>query len=163
MLRPRAYSVNFGATANTGAVDWFELIAGSTVGLLLLGVFIGQTTEAGDTAEEQIEWYVKRASGSYTSGSSGATGVARTPVLGGDAAATFTAETNNTTRIAVGSGTLVTLHNSAFNVRAGLEMWWTPETAPSCAGSQALAIGMNTTPADSISWTGTVYVGELVP
>jgi hypothetical protein len=159
----RCYTVVFAASAQAGAVDWFELIAGSTTGLALLGLDIGQTTELGDAAEEQIDWYIKRASGTYTSGSGGNTGVARTPVRAGDAAATLTAETLNTTRIAVGTGTLTTCHNSAFNLRNGLLQFWTPETAFTCSASQALAIGMTGAPADSVTWVGTAYVAELIP
>ncbi len=81
----------------------------------------------------------------------------------GDAAATFTAETLNTTKLLVGSGALVTIHDGAFNVRSGLREIWTPETAPSVSVSQALAIGMDAAPADSITWKGTAYVGEILP
>lgn len=163
MIPLRVYTVLFAASAQTNAVDWFELIAGSTTGIALLGIDIGQTTELGDAAEEQIDWYIKRASGSYTSGSGGNTGVARSPVRAGDAAATFTAESLNTTKIAVGTGTLTTMHNSAFNLRTGLLQYWTPETAISCSASQAIAIGMTGNPADSVTWVGTAYVAELIP
>lgn len=163
MIIPRVYSVILSASAQAGAIDWFELIAGASSGLMLLGLDIGQTTELGDTAEEQIDWYVKRGAGAYTSGSGGNTGVARSPVRAGDAAATFTAETANTTKIAVGSGTLVTLHNATFNVRSGLQIFWTPETAYSTGVSQALAIGMTGAPTDSITWVATAWVGEIIP
>lgn len=163
MIDPRVYVVNFAASAQTVAIDFFELIAGASGALVLLGLDLSQTTELGDAAEEQIDWYIKRATSTYTSGSGGNTGVARTPVDAGAAAATFTAETLNTTKIAVGSGTLTTLVNSAFNVRTGLQIFWTPETAPRCSASSALAIGMTGAPTDSITWVGTAYVGELAP
>jgi hypothetical protein len=163
MFRPRVYTVPIASTSNTVAVDWVELITGTTVGLMLLGIDLGQSTELGDAAEEQIRWYVKRATGTYTSGSGGATGIARPPVNAGDGAATFTAESNNTTQIAVGTGTLTTLLTSTFNLRTGLQLFWTPETAFTCGISQAMAIGMSAAPADAVTWEGTAYVGELVP
>lgn len=163
MIEPRTYSVILPASAQAGAIDWFELICGGTVAIVLLGLSIGQTTELSDAAEEQIDYYVKRGAGSYTSGSGGSTGVARTPKAPGDAAATFTAETANTTKIAVGTGTLVTIHNDTFNVRSGEKVFWTPETAPQAGPSQALAIGMTGAPVDSITWVCTAYVGELAP
>lgn len=163
MIPLRAYTVSFAASAQTAAIDFLELIAGATTGVALLGLDIAQTTELGDTAEEQIGWYIKRASGSYTSGSGGNTGVARPPVRAGDGAATFTCESLNTTQIAVGSGTLTTMLQSAFNLRAGLQVFWTPETAITCSVSQALAIGLTAAPADSVTWIGTAYVAELVP
>lgn len=163
MIPLRCYTVVFAASAQTNKVDWFELQTTSSSGIALLGLDIGQTTELGDSAEEQIDWYIKRGSGSYTSGSGGNTSVARKTVRSGDAAATFTAETLNTTQIAVGSGTLDTLLNSAFNLRQGLQLWWTPETAFTAKVSEALAIGMTGNPADSVTWVGTAYVAELLP
>lgn len=159
----RVYTVGFAASAQAGAVDWFELITGASGALALLGLDIAQTTELGDTAEEQVGWRIIRATGSYTSGSGGNTGVARPAIAPGDSAATFTAETLNTTQIAVGTGTLTTLLQSAFNVRVGLQMFWTPETAPRIGASSALSIGMTAAPADSITWIGTAYVSEIAP
>lgn len=163
MVPLRVYTVSFAATAATAAVDWFELTTTSAGSIALLGLDIGQTTELGDTAEEQIGWYIKRATGSFTSGSGGNTGVARPQVHAGDANATFTAETMNTTEVAVGSGTLTTMLQSAFNLRGGLQMFWTPETAIHCGISSALAIGLTAAPADSVTWIGTAYVAELAP
>lgn len=163
MVPLRTYTVLLPASAQAGAIDWFELIAGSTSALALLGLDIGQTTEVTDAQEEQIDYYIKRASGTYTSGSGGASAGTPGPVRPGDAAATFTAEIRNTTRIAVGTGALVTLHNSSFNIRAGLDKLWTPETAFGCGPSQALAIGMTGAPTDSITWVATAYVAELAP
>lgn len=163
MIPERRYTVNFAASAQTNAVDWFEFLTGASGAIALIGLDIGQTTELGDTAEEQIEWYIKRGTGSITSGSGGNTGVARPPVIANDAAATFTAETLNTTRIAVGTGTLTTLHTSAFNVRSGLQVFWTPETAICSSASSSLAVGMTNNPTDAITWVGTAYIAELAP
>lgn len=162
MWSPRVYTVSFTATAATVAVDFFELIAGASMGLALLGVDVGQTTELGDTAEEQLRWFVKRASGSYASGSGGNTGVARPPCRSNDAAATFTAETLNTTQAAVGTGTITTIHASTFNVRTGLYQVWTPEMAITCDVSEALVVGLGAAPADSTTFEGTAYVAELI-
>lgn len=163
MAAGRVYAVTLAATATASAIDWFEIISGSTAAFAIIGWDIGQTTELGDAAEEQIDYYVKRGAGSYTSGSGGNTGVARSPLQPGHAAATITAESANTTKIAVGTGTLVTLHNAAFNLRAGLKEWL-PEEAWFYAGpSQAIAIGMTGAPADSVTWVGTVWVLETAP
>lgn len=162
MFRPRAYTVPLATLASAAAIDWVEIITGTTAGIMLLGIDIGQSTELGDAAEEQIRWYIKRATGTYTSGSGGTT---PTPVRvnAGDGAAVFTADAMNTTQIAVGTGTLTTVFQSTFNLRTGLQMFWTPETAITNGISSALAIGLSAAPADSVTWEGTVYVGELVP
>lgn len=161
MARP--YAIVLPASAQAGAIDWFELIAGASVAFDLWGWRIGQTTEFGDTQEEQIDFYIKRAAGSYTSGSGGSTGVARAALQPGDAAATLTAETANTTKIAVGTGTLVTLLNDTFNVRNGEREWLPPEFVLGCGPSQAIAVGMTGAPADSITWVATAFVLEKAP
>lgn len=163
MIPLRCYAVSFAATAETVAVDFFELIAGANCGIGLVALDIGQTTELGDAQEEQLSWYIKRASGSYTSGSGGNSSVARPPVRSGDAAATFTAETLNTTQIAVGSGTLTTVHQGSYNIRSGLPPIWIPETVITAKASEALAIGLAAAPADSVTFVGTAYVVELAP
>ena len=162
MIQFRVYTVTFTASAQSGAVDWFELIAPSTCGISLFALEISQSTDYKDAEEEGIRYYIKRAAGSYTSGSGGNTGVARTPVRSGDTGATFTAETLNTTQAAVGTGTLVTVHQSVFNIRVGLDRIWTPETAISCRASEALVIGMGAAPGDSVTWEGTAYVAEIM-
>lgn len=163
MISARCYCTSFAASAQTNKVDWFELQTGSTGYIALVGLDIGQTTELGDAQEEQIDYYIKRGTGSVTSGSGGNTSVARKATQPGEAAATFTVETLNTTQLAVGTGTLDTILNSAFNLRAGLQQFWTPETAFCIAPSSYLAIGMTGNPADSVTWVGTAYVMEYSP
>lgn len=161
MVPLRCYTVSFAASAQTAAIDFFELITGAGGTVALLGLVIGQTTELGDASEEKLRLKFTRATGSYTSGSGGNTGVARPPCRAGDAAATFTAETLNTTQVAVGSGTLTVINQEPFEVRAGFERFWTPETAFTSGPSSALAIGLAAAPADSVTWEGTAYVAEL--
>jgi hypothetical protein len=163
MIPLRVYTVGFSASAQTAAIDFFELITGASGAIALFGLVIGQTTELGDAQEEKLRLKFTRATGSYTSGSGGNTGVARPPVRAGDAAATFTAETLNTTQIAVGSGTLTVVNQEPFEVRAGFERFWTPETAFTIGASSALAIGLAAAPADSVTFEGTAYVAELAP
>lgn len=162
MIQFRVYTVCFTATASAAAIDWFELTAPSSCGLALFSLDISQSTDYKDAEEEGVRWFLKRAGSTYTSGSGGNTAVARTPVRSGDAAATFSAETVNTTQLVVNTGTLVTVHQSVFNIRTGLLQLWTPETAPSCKASEALVIGMGAAPTDSVTWEGTAYVAEIM-
>lgn len=157
---PRAYTTVAVATAETAAFDLFELVAGSSKGLILLSLDIGQTTEVGDAQDEQIAYTIKRFAGSYTSGSGGNTGVARPPTDSLSAAATFTVETMNTTQAAAGSGTLTTLYQSTYNVRAGLYLVWTPETAFRCSVSEGFVVSI-AAPADSVTFVATATVGEM--
>lgn len=153
------YTVSFAASAQTAAIDFFELISPSTMGIALHAVFLSQTTEVGDAQEEMLNVLIQRGVGTVTSGNGSAATPA--PVDQSDAAATFTAETVATTQIAVGTGTLTALHREAFNVRSGWQMIWTPETRPRAFGGARLAIGLVSAPADSVTWVGTAYVEEL--
>lgn len=162
-MEGRIYEVSFAATSETVAVDFFELITGSTGAIEIVGIDISQTNKVGDANENMLGWYIKRATGSYTSGSGGSTGVARSPINPGDAAATFTAETLNTTQVAAGTGTLTTIHQSAFNIRQGLQWVPPPELTVRAAISSALVIGLTGAPAAATTFIGSVLVAELFP
>jgi|SRR6185312_2914350 len=152
----RLYTAVFSAVAVTAAQDFFELNAASSKGIRLHQLFLSQHSDVGDAQDEILHWTVKR--GATTSGSGGSTPTA-TPVTDGDVAFSGTVEANNTTRAS--AGTIVTLHDDGFNVRAGLPLVWTPETRITCVGGGRLVIGLEAAPADSLTMNGTVYFEEL--
>jgi hypothetical protein len=155
----RLYTVEFGPTAVTTAVDFFEIAPADDKPCLVHAIDIGQTTELGDAQEEQLEWSIRRGGTAYTSGSGGSS---KTPVLLGsdDAAAGFTAEVLNTTVATFTAG--VIFHHSAFNVRTGLLWVPTPELRPRVSQANGgLVVRCEATPADSITFVGTLYVEEL--
>ena len=67
---------------------------------------------------------------------------------------------NNTTTAPAGTG--VTLHTSAFNVRAGLEYWWPPECRPGASQANTTIVVRITAPTDALTMSGTLYVEELI-
>lgn len=156
MASRSAYTVVFGGVAVTAQQDLFEITPADDRPVEILGLFLSQTTEAGDTAEEQLRYAIIR--GHTTSGSGGS---APTPQLlePRAAAAGFTAEVNNTT--IASAGTAVTLHDDSFNVRAGLALWFPPEcTHAADQSNTTIVVRLLTTPADSITMNGTLYVME---
>ncbi len=154
----RMYTVSFAAEAETAALDFFELTPADDKPIAVHGLFIHQTTETGDAAEEMLEWSVVR--GHTTSGSGGTAGTIE-PLNAIDSAAGFTAEYLNTTIASL--GTTDTLHRGTFNVRVGLEMWLPPECRWYCSQAQtSLVVRLISTPADSISFVGSIYVEELI-
>lgn len=155
----RRYVVAFSAVAVTTVIDFFEIKAASTKPLKLLAVKISQNTEVGDAQSEQLHILVKRAAGSYTSGSAGTTPTP-VPLISGDAAASFTCEANNTTQASAGTGTLTTLLADADHVQAGWNYLPTPETLITCQAAEALVISLGTAPADSITFNGYAIVEE---
>lgn len=157
MIIPRVYSVVFQAVAITASQDLFELTPADDKPVRLLGIFLAQNTDVGDAQDEILRWSVIRG---HTTGGSGGTAPTPRPVSRSDAAAGFAAEVNNTTKATV--GTTHVLHADGFNVRSGLQHWWTPETCPEASQADTtILVRLETAPADSITFDGTLYVGEL--
>jgi hypothetical protein len=153
----RVYSVQFENVEITAAQDFFEVSPADDKPVKLLGLFLSQSTEVGDSAEEMLRIQVIR--GHSTSGSGGSAGTA-VPVDPNSAAAGFASEVNNTTIASAGTG--VVLHSEAFNIRSGLAMWWTPETCPVAnQANTTIVVRLMANPADSVTMGGTLYVEEI--
>lgn len=152
----RIYTVVFQAVACTASQDFFEVTPADDKPVGLLGLFIANSTDFGDAQDEVLRWSVIR--GFTTSGSGGSAPTPR-PTGRSDTAAGFTAEVNNTTK--ANTGTTNIIHADGFNVRAGCAHWWTPETTPiATQGDTTLVVRLESTPADSITLDGTLYVAE---
>lgn len=151
----RMYTVSFAGVAVTAAVDLFEILPAANKPCYVHGLFLGQTSDVGDAAEEILRFSIVR--GNTTSGSGGAAATPR-PMDSNSVAAGFTAETNNTT--AASAGTAVTLHSDTFNVRSGYGIWWTPEARPRVNNANLLVVRLGAAPADSLTMSGTLYVEE---
>ena len=110
----------------------------------------------GDTQEEGLSIIVK--SGQTTSGSGGS---APTPVPqnASDSAAGFAAETNNTTKAS--TGTIVTHHADNWIIRQPFNLILPDRLQQELAGSRRWTVELGTTPADSITMSGTIYVEEF--
>lgn len=156
MANDRTYCVEFEAVAVTAAVDFFELTPADDKPIEILGIFLSQSSDTGDTAEEILRYRVIR--GHTTSGSGGAAPTPR-PLNRSDTAAGFTAETCNTTIASVGS--TVNLHSDAFNIRTGLQLWL-PDGCEwgATQGDTTLVVRLMAAPADSLTMSGTLYCRE---
>ena len=153
----RMYSVSFTAVAVTAQQDFFEITPADDKPCVIHALYLAQSSDAGDAADEQLAIRVVR--GHSTSGSGGSAPTPR-PMNPSDTAAGFASEVNNTT--IASSGTGVDLHADAFNVRAGYQMIWTPEMRPqvSQGAGVTLCVRLVTTPADSLTMSGTLLVEE---
>ena len=144
----RMYTVHLAPTAITVAADLVELTPADDIPVLIHGFRVYQTTDTGDAAEEIIGLAWVR--GNATTGSGGNSGVAVTPKDSRDAAASVTAETANTT--AASAGTAVTVYSTGWNVRAPLEVTFTPEQRIRVdQGQTLLVLRMLAAPADSLT------------
>ena len=152
----RMYTVSFTGVAVTAQQDLFEIVAAAGKPLVVHAIYLSQSTEVGDAQEEGLSIIVK--SGQTTSGLGGS---APTPIPTNvtDAAAGFTAEVNNTTKASV--GTIVTHHPTNWKVRVESINILPPEMRIPVTGSRRLTVELGTTPADSITMSGVMYVEEV--
>lgn len=152
----RVYTVVFNAVAVTAQQDFFEIVAAAGKNVRIRAGFLSQSTEVGDAQEEGLNITLK--SGSTTSGSGG-TAPTPIPLNVTDAAAGLTAEVNNTTKAS--TGTIVTHHADNWNVRQDRTYILPPEMCVELTGSRRATLELGTTPADSITMSGTLYLEEF--
>lgn len=153
----RMYTVSTSVSASA-AQDVLELIGASNKIVKIHEIKISQSSDSGDAQSEQLRVNVKRFTGAYTSGSGGSSPTPR-PLDPGDAAATFTAEANNTTQAT--GGTSVTLIEDSFNVLGpGWHYLPTPEQRIAIAASSAIVVGI-TAPADALTLQVTATLEEI--
>jgi hypothetical protein len=160
-MMSRIYRVPYSGAVTTSA-DLIEILPADDKPVKLIGFIIGQTSETGDAAEENLRLTVRHMTATVTSGSGGSS---VTPVKndpGVDVAAGFAAEANNGT-VATTSGTSTVMEEFAWNIRSSpLERWWPDDDlAPTARQGEALLIRLESTPADSISVNYTAIVKEF--
>lgn len=153
------YTAQFTNVAVTAAQDFFGMKS-PTRGLARLhAVYIAQTSDVGDAAEEMLHWYIKSNATTIGSGGSDPAAVA----LGHGGTATVVPAANDTTEAS--AGTILTHHSDVFNIRVGLIYVPTPEMRVTfqelVAGTATyFEIGLTTVPADSLTMSGTIYWEE---
>ncbi len=135
------------------------MLASTAKQFILHEVVIAQSSDYGDAAAEGLSVLIKRATGSYTSGSGGST-VTPAKHLTNDAAAGPTAEVNNTSQASAGSGALTTLRAEAFNVQVGYQYLPPPEQRYTYLAAEACVVSI-TAPADAITLSGTMVIEEI--
>jgi hypothetical protein len=152
------YSVSFTGVAVTAQQDFFEITAASGKPVIVHSIELEQSTEVGDAAEEGLSIILKRGTSATTSGTGGTTPTPP-PQLSSDSAFAGVTDVNNTTKMT--GGTITTLRAWNWNVRIPFLKVFTPETRPVIAGGERLTVELATTPADSITISGTVLFEEI--
>ena len=147
------YSCVFEEVAVTAVQDLFEINASADAVVVLHSVIVTQSSDAGDSADEQLSCLFHLGS---TSGSAGST-ITPAPLSIGDAVFSGTCEVNNTSQSSEGTK----LHAEAFNIRGGLYYRPTPEERITLTPSDRLIIELQTAPADSLTMSGTAIIEEI--
>lgn len=151
---------DFDVTAANTDQDMFEIQAPSTGIVVIHSWRLFQTSDVGDAAEEILEIETVRGDGTVTTGSGGIT-VTPQPLDNGDAAPSSTVKGENTTRMAVGTGTLDVLEKFGFNVRVPLEVIYTPELRPIITPSDRWTLSIADTVVDTITVSASVLFEEI--
>ena len=149
----RIYTASFESVAVTAAQDLFELVAPSDSIVKVHWWTISQSSDAGDSESEQLNILVHRG----TATGSGGTTVTPSPINVGDAAFGGTVEANNTTQSAEGTF----LDARCFNVMAGIEVIYTPETMPILSPSGLYIVELQGAPGDSLTMNGSICFEEI--
>ena len=153
----RMYTVSFTAVASPTAIwDIFEISPADDKPCAIHAIVLGQTTELGDAAEEQLALRLIRG---FTSSGSGGTATTPRSLNPSDTAAGFAAETNNTT--VATTGTTNDLHCDSWQIRGPYVMIFPPEMRPIVSQANTTLVLRASAPADSITVSGTLYVEEL--
>lgn len=151
------YTVEFSKVAVIADQDVFELTPADDKPIAIHAVFLSQSSDLADAAEEILNYKIIR--GLATSGSGGGTSTPA-PLNPVDTAAGFTCETNNDT-IAT-AGTAIDVHSDSFNIRSGLQLVFTEKMLPiSTQANTLLVVRLLEDPTDSLTMSGTCYVEEL--
>lgn len=151
------FRVPFAYTGSAN-VDLSESTAASGKPCVCLGFDIGQTSDVGDAAEEQLLLVVKTGTSATTSGSGGSSATpVNTDQSGGSAS--FTSEQANTTKM---SGGTITNHGAGhvWNVRQPLQVRYTQEEQILVPAGQRIALEIPAA-ADSLTISGQMLIQEI--
>lgn len=157
----RIYSIEYEneAVLNAdGDVDLFEIIPADDKPCRVWKITLGQSTELGDAAEEQLRLKVIR--GHTTSGSGGPAAPTPRPLDRSGAAAGFTAEIIND--VVATAGTTHDLESDTFNLRTGYLFLATPETVLEFSQADtSLVLRLMAAVADDLNMSGTMVIEEM--
>ena len=153
----RQYAVTFEKISVSGTQDLFQIIGASGKMLRIKSVSLSDVDATAPSTNMQLALRCRYLPATVTNGSGGGT-----PAIGkmdpGDAAASFTALSNNTTK-ATTSGTVAILLEDGCNIYAGYSY---PFPAPPVVGpSESFVFELITAPPSGVTLNGTVLVEEI--
>ena len=146
----RVGTVSFSEVGVTTAQDLFQLEAVTTP-LILLGVFVGQSSDVGDAVAENLPITFNR----FTDALANVTAEALLDL--GDGALTGDFAVNVVTELVTGD---VQVHADVWNIALPFIWLPPPEMRIKIAVDDGLAIRLAAIPTDSLTMSGTVYLGQ---
>lgn len=153
----RMYSAEFSKVEVSLDQDVFEISPADEKPVAIHALFLAQSSDVGDAAEEILNFKIMRGHTSSGSAGSSSTPAPLNPV---DAAAGAAVEVNNTT-IAT-TGTIVDLHSDSFNIRSGLQLVFAPDQRPvTTQANTTVVVRLLEDLVDVVTMSGTIYFEEL--
>jgi hypothetical protein len=160
----RMYRVPYtGTITNAGGdTDLIALTPADDKPIRLVGWILGQSSEVGDSQEENIRLTLRFMTATVTvTGGTSVTPVANRPGTNDIVAAAFTATANSTT-VATTSGTSTIMEEIGWNIRSSpWERWIPEEMRPEALQGEYILLRMESTLADDITGEFTFFVEEL--
>lgn len=147
----RIFTVQFTEVAVTAQQDLFQIEA-LVVPAKLHAVYLSQSTDVGDAEAEGLSILIRRVTDAVTND------LAEAKIDSGSAAANADLAVNETTELVTGAETI---HSEVWNIAQGPFIYLPPpEHRPTIEIGNAIVVNLNTTPADSITMSGTAYFSE---
>lgn len=159
---PRIYTVSFEQVAVAAPQDLFQINGPSGSRLLRVKRAVLSATDTTLPTSQMLAIRARFLPATVTNGS---VGTAPTPARTdpGDAAPSFTAYANNTTK-ATSSGTPVVLHEAGFHVYNGFDETFdydaNPVASPPIGPGEAWVLELLSTPSGTLHLSGTVWLEE---
>ena len=147
----RIYSVSFADVAVTAQQDFFQ-IEGVTVPAIIHAVYLSQNSDVGDAAAEALTIRIRRVTDALTNVT------AEAQLDEGDAAANADLNVNDTTPLTTGAENI---HVEAWNIAMPFVYLPPPELRIVVPVGDVVTVNLATTPADSLTLSGTMYFEEI--
>lgn len=153
----RMYTAEFSKVEVSATQDVFEIVPADERAVVIHAVYLAQSSDVADAAEEILNFKIMRG---FTSGGSNGSASTPAPLSPLDTAAGAAVEVNNTT--VATTGTIVDCHSGSFNIRAGLQLVFTPECRPvTTQANTSIVVRLLENPADAVTMSGTIVFEEL--
>lgn len=147
----RMYTVQFSEVAVTAQQDLFQIEA-LTVPAIIHQVNLSQTSDVGDSAAENLSIRICRVTDAVTDD------LATVQLDPGDAAQNADVAVNETTELVTA---LEVIHSEAWNIALPFVWLPPPEQRIIVTIGDVVVVNLNTTPADSLTMSGTIYFEEM--
>lgn len=147
----RMYSASFTEVAVTAQQDLFQIEA-LVVPAIIHAVYLSQSSDFGAQNQEGLSILIRRVTDAVTDD------IVEAQLDLGDTAANADIAVNETTELVTGA---VTVHSEAWNIVQSYIYLPPPELRIVIQIGDVVTVNLNTTPADELTMSGTLYFEEM--